>query len=117
MVFSSAKNTVTQKKTEANKKTTVSKKPGSKKPGNKHSVAQKTAANNSLNTGKKQAQVVRKESMSADVIATLEERQKMVSVAAYYISEKRNFTSGSETEDWFQAERQIASLLEAHVVS
>lgn len=117
MVFTSAKKTVTQKKVETNKKTSASKKPGAKKRVSNHSVSQKTAANNTINKPKNQASVARKKSVSISAVATLEERQKMISVAAYYISEKRSFSKGSENEDWFQAERQIESLLEANVVS
>ncbi len=36
-----------------------------------------------------------------------EQTRKMIEEAAYYISEKRNFASGREQEDWLQAEVQI----------
>lgn len=32
---------------------------------------------------------------------------KEIAEAAYYLAEKRGFTPGHETEDWFQAERQL----------
>jgi hypothetical protein len=35
------------------------------------------------------------------------ERVQQIAVAAYYLAEKRNFTPGSELEDWLCAERQI----------
>jgi len=35
------------------------------------------------------------------------EWRKMVSEAAYYIAQKRNFAPGSEIEDWLQAETQV----------
>lgn len=35
------------------------------------------------------------------------ERVQQIAIAAYYLAEKRNFTPGSELEDWLCAERQI----------
>lgn len=34
----------------------------------------------------------------------------MISIAAYYIAEQRNFAPGHELEDWLEAERQIRTL-------
>ena len=34
-------------------------------------------------------------------------RQEMIAVAAYYKAEKREFTPGSEGEDWLEAEKEI----------
>lgn len=41
-----------------------------------------------------------------------EERHRMISTAAYYISEKRGFNSGDELADWFAAEEAIAAMLQ-----
>jgi len=35
------------------------------------------------------------------------ERQQMISEAAYYLAEQRDFSSGDELGDWLQAESQI----------
>ena len=42
---------------------------------------------------------------------TPEQRQDMVREAAYYKAEKRNFTGGSDAQDWADAEREIDELL------
>jgi hypothetical protein len=34
-------------------------------------------------------------------------RVQQIAVAAYYLAERRNFSPGSELEDWLSAERQI----------
>ncbi len=39
------------------------------------------------------------------------QRQDMVREAAYYKAEKRNFTGGSDAQDWTDAEREIDELL------
>ena len=39
------------------------------------------------------------------------ERARMVAEAAYYIAEKRGFVPGRAEQDWAEAERQIASML------
>ena len=39
-----------------------------------------------------------------------EQRLAMVSEAAYYRAEKRNFESGHELEDWLAAEHEIDAL-------
>ena len=38
---------------------------------------------------------------------TAEERQRMVSVAAYYLAEQREFKSGCQLHDWLEAEAKI----------
>jgi hypothetical protein len=35
----------------------------------------------------------------------------MIAMAAYFRAEKRGFTSGSEVEDWLEAEKEVASRL------
>lgn len=42
---------------------------------------------------------------------TAEERWRMVAEAAYFIAEKRGFQGGDSSQDWVQAEQQIAALL------
>lgn len=39
------------------------------------------------------------------------ERARMVAEAAYFIAEKRGFIPGCAEQDWAEAERQIATLL------
>jgi len=34
-------------------------------------------------------------------------RAELIAVAAYFLAERRNFTSGSELDDWLTAEREI----------
>ena len=40
-------------------------------------------------------------------------RQMMIAEAAYYLAEKRGFTSGGELQDWLDAEAQIEATLRA----
>ena len=42
---------------------------------------------------------------------TPQHRENMIREAAYYRAEKRNFTGGSDAEDWAAAEREIDELL------
>ena len=39
----------------------------------------------------------------------MDEFREMVAKNAYYRAEKRNFESGHELEDWFEAEREISA--------
>jgi hypothetical protein len=39
------------------------------------------------------------------------DRQQMISDAAYFIAEKRNFVEGDPNEDWFSAEVQIEAII------
>ena len=38
------------------------------------------------------------------------EREQMIAVAAYYRAEQHGFSPGKETENWLQAEKELASL-------
>jgi len=40
-----------------------------------------------------------------------EQRQAMIAEAAYFKAEQRNFNPGLEEHDWFEAEREIDSML------
>jgi len=42
---------------------------------------------------------------------TLEERLKMIAVAAYHKAEKRGFAPGNELQDWTEAEQEIYALM------
>jgi len=42
-----------------------------------------------------------------------EEREYMISEAAYYRAERRGFAPGNEMEDWLQAETEIDSLIQS----
>ena len=46
---------------------------------------------------------------------TPEERNELISKAAYFRAERRGFTPGSELEDWLQAEEEIERMLEKRV--
>ena len=39
------------------------------------------------------------------------DRNQMISEAAYYIAEKRNFSPAQDNEDWLEAEKQIEEML------
>lgn len=43
----------------------------------------------------------------AKVKVTPEERYRLICEAAYYRAEKRNFTSGSDFQDWIDAEKEV----------
>ena len=40
-----------------------------------------------------------------------ENRQHMISTAAYYRAERRGFNGGGEVEDWLEAEMEIDAML------
>jgi len=42
---------------------------------------------------------------------SIEQRNHYVSVAAFYIAERRGFTLGNPQEDWLQAEAEIDRLI------
>jgi hypothetical protein len=42
-----------------------------------------------------------------------EEREYMISEAAYYRAERRGFAPGNEMEDWLQAETEVDSLIQS----
>jgi hypothetical protein len=44
-------------------------------------------------------------------LASAEERQQMIAVAAYFLSQSRNFEPGQELEDWVAAEAQVDDML------
>jgi hypothetical protein len=44
---------------------------------------------------------------------TREDRRRMVSEAAYYKAERRNFRGGDPDRDWFEAELDIEELLDS----
>ena len=47
------------------------------------------------------------ESVAPVVQMLPEERQRMVTLAAYFRAEKRGFERGHELEDWLQAEAEV----------
>lgn len=51
----------------------------------------------------------RKAAAAGNSITTisLEERQRLIAEAAYYIAERRGFAAGCELDDWLQAEAEI----------
>ena len=40
-----------------------------------------------------------------------EDRQDMISTAAYYRAERRGFSGGNEVQDWLEAEAEIDAML------
>lgn len=46
-------------------------------------------------------------------LASAEERQQMIAVAAYFRAQGRNFEPGQEVEDWLAAEAEIDEKLGA----
>ena len=40
-----------------------------------------------------------------------EDRQRMISTAAYYRAERRGFNGGDEVQDWLEAEAEIDAIL------
>lgn len=48
----------------------------------------------------------------APMVVSVEERDQMIAVAAYYLAEQRGFAPEGATGDWLQAERQIDRMLE-----
>lgn len=62
----------------------------------------------------KQAATRTKSAKRAPSLAvTLEERWRMVAVAAYHNAEKRGFAPGGALDDWYDAEREVEALLGA----
>ena len=50
-------------------------------------------------------------SKSAPSVIDPVRRHRLIAEAAYYRAEKRGFTSGSELQDWLEAEAEIRQLL------
>jgi hypothetical protein len=96
------KNTV--KDETANTKQLPNKKVISKKAAAKEAPAKKAAS-------KKAASKPAKTAKPSKLDITLEERWKMVAIAAYHRAEKRGFAPGHELHDWTEAEKDIAKLL------
>jgi Protein of unknown function (DUF2934). len=46
-------------------------------------------------------------------VCSLEEREHMISEAAYVRAEQRGFSSSNELDDWLQAEAEIDSLIQS----
>jgi len=63
--------------------------------------------------GKINPQPIRGEPVAQGNVGLPEEREYMISAAAYYRAERRGFTPGNEMEDWLQAETEIDSLIQS----
>jgi hypothetical protein len=57
------------------------------------------------------AQVHLKASTAPKPLLTLDQRHHYVSVAAFYIAERRGFTLGNPAEDWLAAEAEVDRLI------
>jgi len=125
MIYASTKNVATKKKVAAKKKTAASnkkktgvKKAAVKKVASKKSVAVKTVGESVDKKNKVPAAPQKNGGVSKNgAQIDAEQHRKMIAVAAYYIAERRHFSEGDESEDWYQAEREIEGLLEANMVS
>ena len=63
--------------------------------------------------GKINPQPIRGEPVPHGRVWLPEEREWMISEAAYYRAERRGFAPGNEMEDWLQAETEIDSLIQS----
>ena len=53
---------------------------------------------------------------SSGVLTALENarnRNKLISIAAYFLAEKRGFAPDNDLEDWFEAEREVQRHLDS----
>lgn len=66
----------------------------------------KSAKISSKATGAQEEKAVTKPGGNGALISD-QSRQNRIEVAAYYIAKKRGFQSGSELEDWLQAEKEV----------
>ena len=105
MIYSTTKKTASKKKS-SNTKKTVTQKIIKNNP-----VIKKRTTTRSTKKGKNPSDIIQKLGLTEGVVYNQEERQNMVSIAAYYLAEKRNFSDGGEYEDWLQAEQEIDNLL------
>lgn len=73
-----------------------------------------------LSTSKKSPEKKQKPSLSdikANTALQGEDFYRMVSEAAYYRAEKRDFASGQEMDDWIAAEAEIQDLQKENLVA
>jgi hypothetical protein len=82
--------------------TTTKKKASKKKAAGTKKAAKKKAIKKSIKPKKLDTSLIE---------ITLEERWKMIAVAAYHKAEKRGFASGNELQDWTESEKEIDALL------
>jgi hypothetical protein len=90
-------------------KTKVTAKPTNKTKTRSKQAASKKTTTTAQKEAKKTPGVLKKSQLPP--IITPEERWKMISEAAYYIAEKRDFQNSNPEEDWLQAEAQIDTIL------
>lgn len=74
------------------------------KPTAVKKVAAKAAARGGKATGK-------------PTVVAPEQRRQLVQVAAYFIAERRGFSSGREVEDWLEAEAEVERMLLEGLIS
>lgn len=120
--------TTTKKATAKTSATETSKKPAAKKTASgttTSATAKKTSATAATKTSTtkaakpaeakaaapKKAPAARKSTKKTSV--TPEQRYHMIATAAYYLAERRGFTTGYEMQDWIAAEADIDSMLKA----
>lgn len=89
------------------KKKTAKKKVTKKKSAAKKVV--KKAASKKKTASKKSA--VKKTATVKTVVISMQERYKMVSEAAYHLSEKQGFNPANDMDNWLKAEQQIEAYL------
>lgn len=66
---------------------------------------------NTTNTSTSKSATNKKTSEKSKQIKQVKSRQEMIAEAAYHLAEKRDFVSGYEQQDWFEAERIIQAQL------
>jgi hypothetical protein len=93
------------------KKKSVSKKKASKKVAKKSTV--KKAVTKKVTTKKKTAAKKKASAKAAagTKIISNEQRYRMVSEAAYHLSEKQGFQPGRDMDNWLIAEQQIEAFI------
>jgi hypothetical protein len=79
--------------------------PADKKPAAKPAVAKPAA------TRSKPAKAAAPKTGMSNMPITPEQRYQMIATAAYFLAERRGFTSGNEMQDWITAEAQINAQL------
>ena len=93
------------------KKTTTKK--ASKENVTKKKVTKKKAVSTKKASTRKVIKTATKTSKpdTSSINIALEERWKMIAIAAYHKAEKRGFAPGGELQDWDEAEKEVDKLI------
>lgn len=85
--------------------------PTAKKVVAKKAASAPVAAPVAATPAAKTTKVTQKASTACAPLLSSEQRSHYVSVAAFYIAERRGFTLGDPTEDWLAAEAEVDRLI------